>query len=56
MNERYDIMHEHDDQWDLGLPLPGAFLECMTHRYVTIIEGYNHSLKGDYKDLTLSRK
>ena len=38
-------MHEHDNHRDSWPPLPGAFYECNTQRYVAIIEGCNHSLK-----------
>ena len=63
---RYDVMHEHDNLWDAWPPLPSAFFDCKTHRYVAIIEGLNHSLEqgiigsdakpvllGDYKEITL---
>jgi hypothetical protein len=56
---RYDIMHEHVDQRDMWPPLPGTFEECKTHRYVAIIEGFNHSLEGvprDYNEITLVRQ
>jgi len=49
-------MHEHDNQRDGWPPLPGASYECKTHRYVAIIEGFNHSLKRvlrDYKKTML---
>jgi len=53
---RYDIMHEHDNQRDVWLPLLSAIYGCKMHRYVSIIEGLNHSLKGvsiDYKEIML---
>jgi hypothetical protein len=53
---RYDIMHEHVDQREMWAPLPGAFKECKMHRYVAIIEVFNHTLERvprDYKEITL---
>jgi len=46
-------MHEHVDTWP---PLPGAVFDYKTHRYVAIIEGFNHGLEwvpGHYKEITL---
>jgi hypothetical protein len=40
---RNDIMHEHNNHTVAWLPLPGAFHQCMAHRYLAVNKGVNYS-------------
>jgi hypothetical protein len=47
---RYDIIHDPDIQWELWPPVSRVFSNGNTHRYVTIIEGLNHSLERVWRE------